>query len=99
MRSNLAILALTGLTLSVAPAYAQKAAQEACGVETWSTDKMAYVSIPCTESQQQTSQAAKKPGAPNAAKCGVETWSTDKMAYESTPCAAGTTSDNPGAPQ
>ena len=90
---NLTIVPLTALTL-VAAAHAQTAQQQStCGVETWSTDKMTYVTIPCTENQQVGQAPAKNA----SAKCGVETWSTDKMTYESTPCAAGTTEENPGA--
>jgi hypothetical protein len=89
---NLTIVPLTALALCAA-AHAQTAQQQStCGIETWSTDKMTYVTVPCTESQQQVGQAPAK----NAnAKCGVETWSTDKMTYETTPCAAGTTEENP----
>jgi hypothetical protein len=90
---TLTIVPLTALTFGAA-ALAQTAQQPStCGVETWSTDKMAYVTIPCTESQQQVGQAPAK-GA--NAKCGVETWSTDKMTYVTTPCSAGTTEENPG---
>jgi hypothetical protein len=90
---NLTIVPLTALTL-VAAAHAQTAQQQStCGIETWSTDKMTYVTIPCTESQQVGQAPAKNANA----KCGVETWSTDKMTYETTPCPAGTTEENPGA--
>ena len=86
---NLTIVPLAALTL-VAAAHAQTAQQQpACGVETWSTDKMSYVTIPCTENQQVGQAPAKNTNA----KCGVETWSTDKMTYETTPC---TTEENPG---
>jgi len=44
---NSTIVPLAALTL-VAAAHAQTAQQHACGVETWSTDKMAYVSTPCS---------------------------------------------------
>ena len=88
---TLTIIPLTALTLGAA-ALAQTAQQQACGVETWSTDKMTYVTIPCTENQQVGQAPAKGANA----KCGVETWSTDKMTYETTPCAAGTTEENPG---
>jgi len=89
---NLTIVPLTALTL-VAAAHAQTAQQQStCGIETWSTDKMTYVTIPCTESQQVGQAPAKNANA----KCGVETWSTDKMTYETTPCSAGTTEENPG---
>jgi hypothetical protein len=88
---TLTIIPLTALTLGAA-ALAQTAQQQACGVETWSTDKMTYVTIPCTENQQVGQAPAKGANA----KCGVETWSTDKMTYETTPCSAGTTEENPG---
>ncbi|SEO64022.1 hypothetical protein SAMN02990966_02400 [Rhodospirillales bacterium URHD0017] len=90
---NLTIVPLAALTL-VGAAHAQTVQrQSTCGVETWSTDKMAYVNIPCTESQQVGQAPAKNANA----KCGVETWSTDKMSYEMTPCSTGTTEENPGA--
>ena len=89
---NLTIVPLTALTL-VAAAHAQTTQQQAtCGVETWSTDKMTYITIPCTENQQ----VGQAPATNANAKCGVETWSTDKMTYETTPCSAGTTEENPG---
>jgi len=87
----LTIVPLAALTLGTA-ALAQTAQQQStCGVETWSTDKMTYVTMPCTESQQVGQAPAKNANA----KCGVETWSTDKMTYETTPCASGT-EQNPG---
>ena len=43
---NLTIVPLTVLTL-VAAAHAQTTQQQACGVETWSTDKMTYETTPC----------------------------------------------------
>jgi hypothetical protein len=89
---NLTIIPLTALALCAA-AHAQTAQQQStCGIETWSTDKMTYVTVPCTENQQVGQAPAKNANA----KCGVETWSTDKMTYETTPCAAGTTEENPG---
>ena len=89
---NLTIVPFAALIL-VAAAHAQTAQQQStCGIETWSTDKMAYVTVPCTENQQVGQAPAKNANA----KCGVETWSTDKMTYETTPCAAGTTEENPG---
>lgn len=89
---NLTISPFTALTLCAA-AHAQTAQRPAtCGVETWSTDKMAYVTVPCSETQQVGQTPAKNAGS----KCGVETWSTDKMTYETTPCASGTTEENPG---
>jgi hypothetical protein len=89
--SILAIATLTALILGAAATTAQQAAPSTCGVETWSTEKMTYVTVPCAGAQEQSGQSAKAPDAsksPNAAKCGIETWSTDKMAYESTPCAS-----------
>lgn len=49
-----------------------------CGPETWSTDKMAYVGVPCSGGQGGTSSAS---------NCGTETWSTEKMAYVGVPCS------------
>ena len=51
-----------------------------CGPETWSTDKMAYVGVPCSGGQGGTSSAS---------NCGTETWSTEKMAYVGVPCSGG----------
>ena len=70
-------------------AYAQtaKPSTSNCGPETWSTDKMAYVGVPCAGGQ----------GAPSSASnCGTETWSTEKMAYVGVPCSGG---QAPGAQQ
>jgi hypothetical protein len=99
--SNLTIAVLASLTLGAAVGHAQTAPQAKCGVETWSTDKMTYVTVPCAGGQEQNGQTASAPGAkaPAAANCGVETWSTDKMAYVGTPCPAGLTYENPGATQ
>lgn len=93
-RLNLMIAACVALTLGAAvSAHAQKASPSTCGVEAWSTDKMAYVSVPCASGAEQTvSQTAKAPASQN---CGIETYSVDKQAYVSTPCAAGTTYENP----
>jgi hypothetical protein len=88
---------IAGLTLGAAAGYAQnKSTAPACGVETWSTDKMTYVTTPCTGGETQpaatSTQSAKAP----ATSCGPETWSTDKMTYVTPPCAAGLTEENPG---
>jgi hypothetical protein len=70
-------------------AHAQNAASSTskCGPETWSTDKMTYVGVPCAGGQGSTSAAT---------NCGPETWSTDKMAYVGVPCAGG---QGPGVQQ
>ena len=96
--STFATIALATLTLGAATVYAQTAAQPSpsnCGVETWSTDKMAYVTVPCPGGTATTGQTAAAPG--SSGNCGVETWSTDKMTYVTTPCAHGTTYENPSA--
>jgi hypothetical protein len=96
------LLALVSVSLSALfagalPVYAQSSSGSGCGPETWSTDKMAYVGVPCTGGQE-TASAPSKAGdkSPAASACGVETWSTDKMAYVTAPCAAGVTEENPG---
>ena len=93
-RLNLMIAACVASTLgAVASVHAQTASPSNCGVETWSTDKMAYVTVPCASGVEQAgSQTAKASGSPN---CGIETYSVDKQAYVSTPCPAGTTYENP----
>ena len=100
MLTTLTVVTFTAMTLGVISAQAQTTAQPACGIETWSSDKMTYVTTPCTHDQlnPQTGQAQKQ-AAPNNANCGVETWSTDKMAYVSTPCSHSTTYENPGSAQ
>ncbi len=45
--SSLTIILLTTVTLGAAAGYAQTTPPANCGVETWSTDKMAYVGTPC----------------------------------------------------
>jgi hypothetical protein len=92
--STLAVIALAGLTLS-ATGRAQTPAPSNCGTETWSTEKMTYVTVPCTGGGG-GGQTAQAPGA--AAPCGVETWSTDKMTYVGTPCPGGITYENPSSP-
>lgn len=91
-------VASSALFAGAFPAHAQSSSGSGCGTETWSTDKMAYVSVPCAGGQE-TASAPSGPGAkaPAASGCGVETWSTDKMAYVMSPCAAGLTEENPGA--
>jgi hypothetical protein len=93
MTRTLLILVPTVLGVSLgAAAFAQNAPSSStkCGPETWSTDKMAYVGVPCTgqEAAQPTSSNGQTAKAPAAAKCGVETWSTDKMTYVTTPCTS-----------
>ena len=77
-------LILSGLLIAgvASFAHAQSATSPAskCGPESWSTDKMTYVGVPCPGGQ----------GSPSAAtNCGPETWSTDKMMYVGVPCSAG----------
>ena len=93
---TLVSVSLSALFAGTLPALAQSSSGSSCGTETWSTDKMAYVGVPCTG--QETASATPKPGAkaPASATCGVESWSTDKMTYVTSPCAAGLTEENPG---
>ena len=46
MLTTLTLVSFTALTLGAIGAQAQTT-QPACGVETWSTDKMMYVTTPC----------------------------------------------------
>jgi hypothetical protein len=85
MTRTLSILgvALVGVSiLSVVAVQAQTKAPAAakCGVETWSTDKMSYVNVPCAGQEEPVATSGQTAKAPGAEKCGVETWSTDKMA-------------------
>ena len=100
MLTTLTVFTFAAMTLGAVATQAQTT-QPACGVETWSTDKMAYVSTPCPGGQpQQTGQAqGQQPAAQNNSGCGVETWSTDKMMYVTTPCQHTTTYENPGSAQ
>ena len=97
--STLTIIALAALTLGAAVAHAQTTppAPSNCGVETWSTDKMAYVSVPCNGGAA-ADQAQAPANGQKAPSCGPETWSTDKMMYVGTPCPGGITYENPSAP-
>jgi hypothetical protein len=104
MRSltSLTIVAVAGLTLVTAAAYAQTSSQAPsnCGVETWSTDKQMYVTVPCNGAGTAAPNQAQAPGATkNTTSCGIETWSTDKQMYVTTPCVGGTTYENPGSTQ
>jgi hypothetical protein len=64
----------------LAHAQSDTSSTSKCGPESWSTDKMTYVGVPCAGGQGATSSSA---------NCGPETWSTDKMAYVGVPCAGG----------
>jgi hypothetical protein len=95
---TLVSVSLSALVVGAFPAYAQSSSGSGCGTETWSTDKMAYVNVPCAAGQETASAPAQAGAkAPAAPGCGIETWSTDKMAYVTSPCAAGLTEENPGA--
>jgi len=77
-------LILSGIVFAglVSLAHAQSATSSTskCGPESWSTDKMTYVGVPCAGGQGAT---------PSASNCGPESWSTDKMAYVGVPCTGG----------
>lgn len=91
-------VALTaGLWVGSTAAYAQAARIPTCGIETWSTADMNYVTVPCSGDQVRSGAAASPQS--KAAPCGPETWSTDKMTYVTMPCPPGITPENPGAPQ
>ena len=95
--STLTMAVIAGLTLGAAAGYAQnKSEAPACGVETWSTDKMTYVTSPCSGEQGQPQASSGSAKAPETS-CGPETWSTDKMTYVASPCTAGITEENPGS--
>ena len=91
------IALMTGLSMAGMAAYGQAGSQTACGIETWSTDKQMYVSVPCTGGQDSGSTAGTHQQAAAPSNCGIETWSTDKQMYVTTPCTGGTTYENPGA--
>ena len=65
---------LATLTLAAAASHAQSPSAAKCGVETWSTDKMTYVSTPCADGQETSGPAAR----------GAEPTLTGNAAY----CAA-----------
>ena len=88
--TNIAVLALSGLTLSVVAAQAQTATPPKCGIEVYSQADQRYVSTPCTG--QESNQAANASG---GQKCGVEGYSQADQKYSSVPCPAGTTWENP----
>ena len=97
-RSLSALIALATLTLGATAVYAQTPppAPSNCGTETWSTDKMMYVTVPCSGGG--AADQAQAPNGQKAPACGPETWSTDKMMYVGTPCPGGITYENPSAP-
>jgi hypothetical protein len=45
--SSLTIIMLATVTLGAAAGYAQTTPPSNCGIETWSSDKMTYVTVPC----------------------------------------------------
>lgn len=100
-RSLSTLIALASLTLGATAVYAQTSAPAPapsnCGMETWSTDKMTYVTVPCN-SAGAADQAQVPANGQKAAPCGPETWSTDKMTYVGTPCPGGLTYENPSSP-
>lgn len=73
----LSAIVFAGLA-SLAHAQTAKSSTGDCGPETWSTDKMTYVGVPCPGGQGDTSAAS---------NCGPETWSTDQMTYVGVPCS------------
>ncbi len=100
-RSFSTLIALATLTLGAAAVHAQTTAPTPapsnCGMETWSTDKMTYVTVPCN-SAGAAEQAQAPTNGQKPAPCGPETWSTDKMTYVGTPCPGGITYENPSSP-
>jgi hypothetical protein len=100
-RSLSTLIALATLTLGATAVYAQTTAPAPapsnCGMETWSTDKMTYVTVPCNSSGTAADQA-QAPNGQKAPPCGPETWDTAKMMYVGTPCPGGITYENPSAP-
>jgi hypothetical protein len=65
---SLTVIALLGLS---AAAQAQTASSSSgCGPETWSTDKMAYVGVPCGDGQTPAPQQAAAP-LTDAQYCGA----------------------------
>jgi hypothetical protein len=81
-RSISTLIALATLTLGATAVYAQTTAPAPapsnCGMETWSTDKMTYVTVPCNSSGTAADQA-QAPNGQKAPPCGPETWDTAKM--------------------
>ena len=50
--STLTIASIAAVTLGSIAGHAQTAPSAKCGVETWSTDKMTYVSTPCGDESE-----------------------------------------------
>ena len=65
---TLVSVSLSALFVGALPLYAQSSSGSGCGTETWSTDKMAYVGVPCADSQ--TPQQAAVP-LTDAQYCGA----------------------------
>ena len=65
--SKLTIVSFAALTLGVAAAHAQSPTAAKCGVETWSTDKMTYVSTPCDDQEKPAVKANAEPAATGTA--------------------------------
>lgn len=68
------IVTLATLTLAAATGHAQSTPPARCGIETWSTEKMSYVSTPCADGPEAPAEANRN-AAPalsgNAAYCAA----------------------------
>ncbi len=55
--STVTITSIAAMTLRSIAGHAQTAPSAQCGVETWSTDKMTYVSTPCADGETTVEKA------------------------------------------
>ena len=76
--SSLGVAAIAGLALLPSAGHAQAARTSTCGVETWSTEKMTYVSTPCTEGPEVGAPAATPALSTDAAYCAALVKSYDQ---------------------
>lgn len=68
------IVTLATLTLAATASHAQSTSPAKCGIETWSTEKMSYVSTPCADGQEtpaRSSRGAEPALSGNAAYCAA----------------------------
>lgn len=59
--STVTIASIAAMTLGSIAGHAQTPPSAQCGVETWSTDKMTYVSTPCSDGAETQKVKAEEP--------------------------------------
>ena len=75
--------------IGIAAANAQSPGDSKCGPVAYDSAKQTYVGVPCTQQNNQNTNAS------NSKKCGPVAYDVASQTYVGVPCSSNTTDENP----